>query len=390
MCPVGWVLGVDVSVWQGDIDWPALYATLAAGSDGRPFAFVRYGDGSYVDEMFWTNMAGARAAGFLVGSYQFVRDGWESPEGQMGRWADAVDQAGGVDLPLAIDYEHTAGGGVAGSTAEWARRAVDYLEQRYGRPPIVYTGYYFWQSSVQANVERAPLWLAAYTWGYDPFVGDPGNWATQAFARPAWDGIDGYWDRWHLWQFTSSGQLDGVGGNVDVNLATPADIAGLADLAPAAITLEDWMTSDEAAALLNNVAGLCAGLTNQVAALESRIKVLEGDVRDLGGWKVELIDHPDGTWRSALLGPNGQPQHGGIVATQLHALTAEAATFTRTDKQGRTFHARVAAAVAEEVGKLLELAPGSGQVVVGEPGAAIDPDDLAERVVAKLAGRLAS
>ena len=60
---------VDVSSWQGDIDWDAVKASGVAA------AIIRFADGMYVprDSQFDANMVGAHAAGLHVGVYIFSR-----------------------------------------------------------------------------------------------------------------------------------------------------------------------------------------------------------------------------------------------------------------------------------------------------------------------------
>jgi uncharacterized membrane protein YgcG len=68
-----------------------------------------------------------------------------------------------------------------------------------GRPPIIYTGYYFWRDSVGSPDESAsPLWHAQYTSAACPLIADT-------------------WSTWAFWQYTSSGSVAGIAGNVDVD-----------------------------------------------------------------------------------------------------------------------------------------------------------------------------
>ena len=63
VCPAGAVVqGIDVSEFQGAINWSAVKAA------GKQFAFIRVSDGTYQDPKFATNWAGAKAAGILRGA----------------------------------------------------------------------------------------------------------------------------------------------------------------------------------------------------------------------------------------------------------------------------------------------------------------------------------
>ena len=68
VCPGGSVVqGIDVSEFQGSINWTAVK------NAGIKFAFIRVSDGTYQDPNFASNWAGAKAAGILRGAYQFFR-----------------------------------------------------------------------------------------------------------------------------------------------------------------------------------------------------------------------------------------------------------------------------------------------------------------------------
>src|SRR6185295_7549065 len=79
--------GIDVSSWQGSIDWGAV------ARDGIQFAIVRIGDGYYHDPYFRRNWDGAHAAGLIVGSYQFFEPG-EDPITQADIVVSAVGRLG--------------------------------------------------------------------------------------------------------------------------------------------------------------------------------------------------------------------------------------------------------------------------------------------------------
>src|SRR5690349_18650218 len=93
------VRGVDVSAYQGRIDWP----TLAA--QDVDFAYIKATEGSgFVDERFEDNLRGAREAGLLVGAYHFFS--FESPGRSQAERIFATVPADGDLLPVAVDVEH--------------------------------------------------------------------------------------------------------------------------------------------------------------------------------------------------------------------------------------------------------------------------------------------
>ena len=185
-------MGVDVSYYQGNIDW------AKAKAAGVKYAFVRLSDGTtFRDPKFAQNWSGTKANGIIRGAYQFFR-----PSQNVNTQADMMIAAIGTyqpgDLPPVIDVE--ADGGLSPATvAARVRQWVDRVKGALGVDPIVYTGYYFWRDEVGAPSGYAnnALWVAAYS-SQCPNVPSP-------------------WMRWTFWQYTDSGSVNGIPGNVDMN-----------------------------------------------------------------------------------------------------------------------------------------------------------------------------
>lgn len=186
------VEGIDVSVWQGGIDWGAV------ASDGISFAIVRISDGGYHDRNFAANWEGARAAGLIRGAYQFFEPD-QDPVAQADIVIAAVGTLGPNDLPVTCDVE-APGPGV--DPGEYTRRLhvwVDRVTAGTGRAPIIYTGRYYWDPFVaSSDFTSLPLWHAQYTSASCPNINDR-------------------WSDWVFWQYTSTGSVAGIAGNVDRN-----------------------------------------------------------------------------------------------------------------------------------------------------------------------------
>ncbi len=191
--------GIDVSRWQGAIDWQAVAA------DGIVFAFIRVSDGDpagdgVADSRFDENWAAAKAAGIMVGAYQFFR-----PNQNVDAQADfLVDKLGGQlepgDLPPVIDVE--ADGGLSDSQVAAAiRQWLERVESQLGVKPIIYTSAYLWAEYTGDSMDFGdyPLWVAHYT--------DP--------SGPFW--VPDGWSDWRFWQYSSSGSVSGISGNVDMD-----------------------------------------------------------------------------------------------------------------------------------------------------------------------------
>ena len=184
--------GIDVSHWQGAIDWPAVAA------DGVEYAFVRVSDGLGTnDSYFATNLAQSRANGIHTGVYQFFRPS-QDPVAQADLLVDGIGTLEPGDLPPVIDVEATGGLSPAQVTAA-VQAWIDRVESRLGVTPIIYSGKYFWQDNVQSTAFASyPLWAAHYTTAGCPNIADQ-------------------WADWTFWQYTDSGSVAGVTGNVDSN-----------------------------------------------------------------------------------------------------------------------------------------------------------------------------
>ncbi len=203
------VFGIDVSYYQGDIDWNAVAA------DGVEYAIVRVSHSTqFFDPQFNTNLAGSRAAGLHTGVYQYFEPD-EDPIAQANLLLDSMGPLLPGDLPPVIDVESTGGQSPA-AVASAVRAWVDHVEAALGVAPIIYTGHYFWQDNV-ASVEFGgyPLWVAWYG------VECPG-------AVPTG------WSQWAFHQYCDCGSIAGIAGPVDVNRFN----GSLADLAAMGATPE--------------------------------------------------------------------------------------------------------------------------------------------------------
>lgn len=195
--------GIDVSAWQGTIDWAAV-----AGS-GVEFVIIRaawrgYGTGSLsVDEYFYQNIEGAKANGLKVGVYIFSQA--ITPEEGIEEANFLMNTIRGydIDLPLVIDYEfayHADGSPGRLRAANLSRQAGTdicnafcaevekngYQSMVYANPSMLYNYLY--------RDQLGRLWLANYT------------------SQTSYEGD------YDFWQFTSSGVLPGITGTATVDM----------------------------------------------------------------------------------------------------------------------------------------------------------------------------
>lgn len=201
--------GIDVSHWQGRIDW-----ALVAGS-GIRFAIIKATDGSEgVDAWYTRNRDRARRSGIRVTAYHFARPGLMgrgSRETRITRDAqtEALFFTGVADLQRndlipALDLEQS--GGLRPSELRlWTMTFLRTVKHEIGARPMVYSNAAFWarHMSDTAKVARAGfgvLWVAH--WGArQPFVPARG-----------WLGLG-----WTFWQWTACGRVPGIVHCVDRN-----------------------------------------------------------------------------------------------------------------------------------------------------------------------------
>ena len=181
--------GIDVSSYQGAIDWRQVRAA------GVVFAFARFSDGlDVIDERFAENFAAMKRAGVYRGAYQVFRASAD-PEAQADLLLRALRRAGHPDLPLVADVETDDGmepDEVQARLARWLRR----IERRTRRRPIVYTSPSM-SDTVGAELGIYHLWIAHY----------------EVDCPRLPDG----WKGWRFWQHSSSGRVPGVNGPVDLD-----------------------------------------------------------------------------------------------------------------------------------------------------------------------------
>lgn len=185
--------GIDVSRWQGPIDWQAVK------SAGIAFASIRATIGDfYTDDRFAQNWQGARAAGIFRTAYHVLRPENDAVA-QIDHFATVVGESG--DLPFVLDVE------ITGDQPDSVIRArtlecLQQIEARFGRKPLVYTADWFWTPHIGAQpwVADYDLWVAHYYWPTVPTPKIPAGWMS-----------------WRIWQHSNRGQVAGVPARVDLD-----------------------------------------------------------------------------------------------------------------------------------------------------------------------------
>lgn len=190
------IKGIDVSRWQGLINWPMV-------SKNVQFAFIKIGgsdDGFYPDGQAVRNAIEARANGVPVGFYVYL-GGAFSVADEVAHIKNLISNIGGLRQGevLALDWEERTGDEV-GYVAGIAKGLIDAGIA----PPLIYMSLSRvrgndWSRLVQMN---CGLWVAA--WGNNDDIAD---------AAPPSD----EWPFWAVWQYSSTGSVPGISGRVDLD-----------------------------------------------------------------------------------------------------------------------------------------------------------------------------
>jgi GH25 family lysozyme M1 (1,4-beta-N-acetylmuramidase) len=184
--------GIDISSYQPSVDFEKVKAA------GIEVVYIKATEGtSYTNPYLRTHAVAAKAAGLKVGFYHFM-----SPKTA----ANAVEQAKyfintigdlAYDCKLAQDLEKT--GDLAKAILNSVAKAfLDEVKTLTGTTPVLYSYTSFIKSYLTSSLTGYPLWIADYR------SGSPGT--------------NGVWADWIGWQYSSSGVVAGITGNVDLNV----------------------------------------------------------------------------------------------------------------------------------------------------------------------------
>ena len=182
------VHGIDVSAYQGRIDWPQVAAHQVR------FAFIKATEGVTLrDPRFRRNWREARAVGIYRGAYHYFQPNYDGAQ-QATLFVHNVPLAAG-DLPPVLDVEASNFHDVAvmrQNVTTWLR----LIERHYGVRPILYSNYNFYKRHLAGHFDQYPLWLAHYE------VEKP--------SLPR--------EKWLIWQHSDESHVPGIRGPVDFNV----------------------------------------------------------------------------------------------------------------------------------------------------------------------------
>lgn len=188
--------GIDVARYQGEIDWPA------ARRAGVSFAFIKATEGGdHLDPKFEDHWRDAKRAGVPRGAYHYYY--FCRPPEEQARWFIRNVPRDSRALPHVLDMEwnHTSptcrlrpdGATVRRDAATF----LDILEAHYGRRPLIYTTVDFFADTGIGRLRDTEFWLRSV-------AGHPRQVYPGAF--------------WTFWQYTGTGLVPGIRGEVDLNV----------------------------------------------------------------------------------------------------------------------------------------------------------------------------
>jgi GH25 family lysozyme M1 (1,4-beta-N-acetylmuramidase) len=190
----GVVYGMDVSAYQGNVDWGSAYA------NGARFAYIKATEGTYYTNSYFTQQYnGSYGVGMIRGSYHFAIPADSSGATQAdyfiahgGGWS-----GDGKTLPGALDIEYNPYGSTCyglsqSSMLSWIADFSNTYHSREGVYPVIYTTTDWWVTCTGnsgAFASTNPLWLARY-------ASSPGT-------------LPAGWGFYTFWQYADSGTFPG-------------------------------------------------------------------------------------------------------------------------------------------------------------------------------------
>jgi Lyzozyme M1 (1,4-beta-N-acetylmuramidase) len=183
------VSGVDISKYNGKIDWDALEA------QGIDFVFIKATEGEkYVDPTYNENLNGALEAGIPVGAYHFFRFDRQGTKQAVNFLENA--QIHKLTLPVVIDVEeanHFTSKKKKSAILKELRDLINTVEKTTHQQVLIYTNEHTFQKYIEGNFPMNDLWISSFN--------DPPKVRFQ----------------WTFWQYTHKGRLKGIDHLVDIN-----------------------------------------------------------------------------------------------------------------------------------------------------------------------------
>ena len=181
--------GIDVSQWQGEID----YAQVR--NDGVEIVYIKATEGqNFIDPYFEENYINAKANGLKIGFYHFLVARTEEAARLEARHFVTTISGKEVDCKLAMDFESFGDLSVQ-EINNISAIFLKEVESLSGKKAVIYSDTSNARNIFSGELTTYPLWVAEYG------VSEPQD--------------NGKWEEWEGWQYTDSGRVSGINGNVD-------------------------------------------------------------------------------------------------------------------------------------------------------------------------------
>ena len=194
------VMGIDVSHWQGSINW-----NTVANNNDIDFVWAKATQGvDFLDDQWYANAAGAHNAGLYIGGYHFATPytgGVDDAAQEASHFFDVVGSylTDGFLRPV-LDLEGSNSISVT-QMSNWVHDFMNtFASLSGGIVPVIYTGSTYATSELNSSVNIYDLWYPR--WPTNPDFNNP----------PSAPGI---WDAYDLWQYADDTSVVGFSGNVD-------------------------------------------------------------------------------------------------------------------------------------------------------------------------------
>ena len=186
--------GIDISSWQKNIDFTSVK------NSGIDVVYIKSSEGrTYIDPYFETNYKNARANGLKIGFYHYMTARSVSQAREQALFFENVINGKHVDCRLAMDFEDFGNLSIP-QINEISKVFLETLENATNIKAVIYSNAYSARNIFSKDLNKYPLWVANYG------VNTPGN--------------NGKWHTWVGWQYTSTGNVNGISGYVDRNQFT--------------------------------------------------------------------------------------------------------------------------------------------------------------------------
>lgn len=185
------VKGIDVSKWQGEIDWQRVK------NSGVGFAMLRggYGKGC-LDACFEQNYSAAKEAGMPVGVYHYSYAQSVDEAEKEAQFCISYLQGKSFEYPVAFDIEDSSQSSLSNELLTQIALAFCDTVEKAGYYVCLYSSKSWLSAKFDMSVlSRFDVWLAQ------------------------WNSEVTYSGEYGLWQYSSKGGIDGIGGNVDLDCA---------------------------------------------------------------------------------------------------------------------------------------------------------------------------